>query len=153
MFNLNRCDISIRMLFYSVYKNVQEQNFGRPSTIRQNRTSLNKGSLRFPVRRARRGSEPAKQNLTEHQHRFNRCATARLRTHAHKAMLARTPAQWSRNLKHSNTFLIDSPQALEPSRAWVCSIPSTRILARNTDVYLWRFSMRKSSIEPSFSSY
>ena len=26
-------------------------------------------------RQVRRGSEPAKRNLTEHQHRFNRCAT------------------------------------------------------------------------------
>jgi len=57
------------------------------------------------------------------------------------------------NLKHSNTFLIDAPQALESSRACVRSIPSNQVLACNTDVYLLRFSLRKSSIEPSFSSY
>jgi len=42
---------------------------------------------------------------------------AHLRAHAHQATLVITPAQRNGNLKHSNTFLIDAPQALEPSSA------------------------------------
>ena len=40
-------------------------------------------------------------------------AQAHLRAHAHQATPARSPAPRDRNLKHSKTFLIDAPQALE----------------------------------------
>ncbi len=59
--------------------NVQEQNFGWPSTIWQSRTSSNKGFLRGAVRHAR------------------------------------ALAEWSGNFKHTNTFLIDAPQAHNPT--------------------------------------
>jgi hypothetical protein len=139
-----------KCFFY--YINIREQNFGRPSTIRQNRTSLNKGSLRGHVRRAGVLNQRCGTSLNTNTGSIG-VPQAHRQAHAHKATLARTPAQWSGNLKHSNTFPIDAPQALKPLRACVRSNPPNRVLARNTDVYLWRFSPRKSSIEPSFSSY
>jgi len=79
-------------------------------------------------------------------------ARAHLRAHAHRATPARPPAPRYENLKHSNTFLIDAPQALE-LRAHVCAQNyPTRVSACVAEVYFRRFSSRKSSIEPSFSS-
>jgi len=120
--------------------------------IQQNHTSLNKGSLRVPVRRTGVLNQRCWTSLNNNTGSIG-APWAHLRTQAHRATLSRTPAQWSGNLKHSDTFPIDARQAREPSHACVRSILSNRVLARDTDVYLWRFSPRKSSIEPSFSFY
>jgi hypothetical protein len=140
------------MLFQHWNINVREQNFGQPFMIQQNHTSSNKGSLRGPIRHAGVLNQQCGTSLNTNTGSIG-APWAHLLAHAHRATLARTPAQWSGNLKPSNTFLIDALQALEPSPACMCSIPPNRVLACDTDVYLRRFSPWKSSIEPSFSSY
>jgi len=104
-------------------------------------------------RQARRGSEPAMWNLTEHQHRFNRCATG-----ASARACAQSNAGWNsgsvkrklETLKHFSNRRTTGARTL----AHMCTpIPPNRVLARDTDVYLRRFSLLKSSIESSFSSY
>jgi len=87
--------------------NVRERNFGRPSTIWQSHTSSIKGPLEG-FRQACRRSKLTKRNLS----RFNRCSTGAI---ARLAASARSPVPRYQNLKHSNTFLIDAPQALETS--------------------------------------
>jgi len=103
MFNLNRCDISIPMLFYSVYKcsrTVLWSTFYNSTKSYKLEQRISQGS-----RQARRGSESAKRNLTEHLHRFNRCTTgASAHTCAWELGWPELPAQWSGNLTHSNTF-------------------------------------------------
>ncbi len=50
----------------------------------------------------------AKQNLYEHKHMFNRCSTSAF-AHAYAVAGPLARALW--NLKHSNTFSKDAPQA------------------------------------------
>jgi hypothetical protein len=137
---------------YVLSIHVREQNFGQPFMIQQNHTSSDKGSLRGPVRHAGVLNQQCRTSLNTNTGSIGAPQVHR-RAHAHRAMLARTPAQWSRNLKRSNTFPIDAPQAFESLRAWARAIPPNRVLACDTDVYLRRFSPWKSSTKPSFSSY
>jgi hypothetical protein len=97
---------------------VREQNFGRPSTICQNRTSSNKGSLRGLVRCAGVLNQQSGTSLNTNTGSIG-APRAHLRPHVHKATLARTPSQWSGtlartpsqwsgNLKLPNTFLMET---------------------------------------------
>ncbi len=77
---------------------VREQNFGRPSMIQQNHTSLNKGYLGGPDRRAGVLNQWCGTSLNTNIGSIG-VPRAHLRAHMHRAMLARTPAQWSGKLE------------------------------------------------------
>jgi hypothetical protein len=103
-----------------------------------------------PVRR----TGNAGTHFIEHKHLFNRCASgASVRTWSHRSAWEELSAQWTGNLKHTNTLSIDAPQAPPTCATGMRSTPLTCALACLTIVYLWRSSSWKSSVEPSFLSF